>query len=443
MSLWHIAWGYIWNRKFTSVLTILSVALGVGLIFAVLTLREETRKRFEEEGQSFDIVVGAKGSELQLVLSALYFMDRPTGNIKLSDYERILKEEDVAAAFPVSMGDTFRGFRIVGTTRDLFDYTWVSPTSGEEKRPFSLAEGRLFEKPLEAVVGSTVARLEDLHLGDLFIGTHGFAELPEGLREDHHEHPYTVVGILEPSGSPNDRAVFCDLASVWDVHGHAHEGVVVGSGHAGHGEEHEEHAAHAHEGGEAHAGEGHAKEDLEITAILVSLDTPALRFQFVDYVNDEYNAMATIPVSQIRDLYDSVLGTAKSVLLSVGYLVVVISAISILIGLYLSILQRRRDLAVMRALGASAYEIVGSVLIEAFIVTVLGVAAGWFLGNIASWGIGLYLARHYGLAIDVFGMLTSEQSAAFSVVALVGMLAGIVPAWQAYRTDVARDLAEL
>lgn len=428
MSLWHIAWGYLWNRKFTTALTILSVALGVGLIYSVLTLREETRKRFEEEGQSFDIVVGAKGSPLQLVLSALYFMDAPTGNIRLSDYEAIKKDEDVASAFPISMGDTFRGFRIVGTITDLFGYTWTNPLTGEERRPFRIAEGRVFEKPMEAVLGSAVARAEGLQIGDTFIGSHGFIELPDGIREDHADHPYTVVGILEPSGSPNDRAVFCDLASVWDVHGTEH-GAAAEPGPEAHTE---------HDGHEEHVGD-----ELEITAILVSLESPTLRFQFVESVNDSYNAMATIPINQIQNLYASLLGTAKSVLLTVGYLVVVISAISILIGLYLSILQRRRDLAIMRALGASAHEIVGSVLIEAFLVTVLGVFTGWVVGNVVAWGIGIYLAREYGLTIDVFGMLTNEQLAAFSVVALVGLVAGIAPAWQAYRTDVARDLAEL
>jgi len=417
MSLWHIAWGYLWNRKFTSTLTILSVALGVGLIYAVLTLREETRKRFEEEGQSFDIVVGAKGSPLQLVLSALYFMDAPTGNIQLADYEAIKKNEDVAAAFPISMGDTYRGFRIVGTITDLFSYTWTNPVSGEKRKPFNLAEGRLFEKPMEAVLGSAVARAEQLQLGDSFIGAHGFIELPDGVREDHAENPYTVVGILQPSGSPNDRAIFADLASVWDVH------------------------AQKHAAPDRH-GQGQDA-PLEVTAVLVSLQSPTLRFQFVEFVNDTYNAMATIPINQIQNLYASLLGTAKSVLLAVGYLVVVISAISILIGLYLSILQRRRDLAIMRALGASAYEIVGSVLIEAFLVTLLGVVAGWFVGNIATLAVGLYLTRQYGLTIDVFTMLTNEQIVAFSIVGLVGIIAGIAPAWQAYRTDVARDLAEL
>ncbi len=416
MSLWRIAWCYLWNRKLTTCLTILSVALGVGLIYSVLTLREETRKRFEEEGQAFDIVVGAKGSPLQLVLSALYFMDTPTGNIALSDYEALKKHEDVAAAFPICMGDTYRGFRIVGTIRELFDYTWTSATTGEMRQPFRFAEGRPFDKRMEAVLGSAVARAEGLKVGDTFTGSHGFIELPEGLGDDHSKFPYTVVGILAPSGTPNDRALFCTMDSVWDVH-----------------------APHEKEA----PGESHKEASSEVTAILIALQSPSLRFQFVEYVNDTFNAMATIPIQQVANLYANILGTAKSVLLAVGYLVVAISALSVLIGLYLSIFQRKRDLAVMRALGASAYEIVSSVLIEAFLVTVLGIVAGWLLGNGVCWVLGQYLERRYGLSVGVFGLLTFDEVAAFATIALVGLVAGILPAWQAYRTDVARDLAEL
>lgn len=425
MSLWHIAWSYLWSRKLTSSLTILSVALGVGLICAVMTLREETRKRFEEEGQAYDIVVGAKGSPLQLVLSSLYFIDMPTGNIPYSTYETLRDHEDVEAAFPIGLGDTFRGFRIVGTIPELFEHMWVNPATGEERAPFRLSEGRFFERPMEAVLGSVVARLTGLQvrkegvsaaagqdqLDYTFVGTHGFIELP-GM-EVHAHDPYTVVGILEPSGTPNDRAIFCNLDSVWQVHGHDEED-------------------------DARNGE----EEREVTAVMLSLESPALRFVFEEYVNQDLNAMATIPVNQIRKLYDQLLGTAKTILLAIGYLVVVVSALSILIGLYLSILQRRRDLAIMRALGASAPEIFGAVLLEAFWVTVLGIGAGWLLGNVVSWGLGLYLSQRVGLMITAFS-LTNEEIGAFAVVAIVGLLAGILPAWQAYRTDVARDLAEV
>ena len=450
MSLWHIAWGYLWNRKLPTCMTILSVALAVGLISSVLTLREETRKRFEEEGRIFDVVIGAKGSPLQLVLSTMYFMDVPTGNVLLSDYERLRNHDDVAAAFPIGLGDTYRGNRIVGTVPELLDYEWIKlDTDGKvekRRRPFQLAEGRSFEAPMEAVLGSTVARQNKLKLGDTFVGAHGFMDLPDELAHKHEDHPYTVVGILKPSGSPNDRAIFCDLNSVWEVHKHRDEEETdeyVGPFREGSGGTLAEEDEHEHE---VHDGEGHDHEheeaEKEVTAILVRLKSPALQFQFKEYVNKDFNAMAARPTNQVQKLYAQFLGTAKTVLLAIGYLVVVISALSILIGLYLSILQRRRDLAIMRALGASSFEILGAVLVEAFWVTLLGIAGGWLLGGVVAGGIGAYLAQRFGLYVHPF-TFTVEHALAFGTVAFVGLLAGIIPAWQAYQTNVARDLAEL
>jgi len=443
VNLWRIAWGYLWNRKLPTCLTIASVALAVGLISSVLTLREETQKRFEEEGQLFDIVVGAKGSRLQLVLSAVYFMDTPTGNILYSDYERLRVHEDVANAFPISLGDTYHEFRIAGTTVDLFAYEWANPVTGESRHPFALAEGRLFEKPMEAVLGNTVARKTRLEVNDTFVGTHGFMRMPDAMAEDlglvHSDAPYTVVGILKPSGSPADRVVFCDLTSVWEIHGHDDE-LEDDDAHEYHGPFRPD--VHPEDAAEDHLEDAHEDGQREITAVLIDLVSPALRFQFEEYVEAEYNAMAARPVSQIATLYEQLLGTAKTVLLTIGYLVVVISALSILIGLYLSILQRRRDLAIMRALGASRYEVLGAVLIEAFWVTVLGIGAGWVLGGLVTAGIGLFLAQRFGLYVQAFG-LSTEQLLAFGTVALMGLVAGILPAWQAYRTDVARDLSHM
>lgn len=412
MSLWRIAWCYLWSRKVTTCLTILSVALGVALISSVFTLREETRKRFEEEGRAFDIAVGAKGSPLQLVLSAVYFMDQPTGNILLSDYEKLKQHEDVANAFPISLGDMLhgggQGFRIVGTTRDLFDYTWPHPITGEERNPFKLEVGAHFETSQDAVLGSFVARTTKLEVGDTFVGAHGMIS-----GETHDDHPFKVVGILKPSGTPFDRVVLCELESVWNIH-------------AEHGE------------GEQ-AGEEPPK---EITAVLIHLVSPAAQFQFRQHVNESLNVMAAIPTIEVAKLYYQFLGTAQMVLLAVAYLVVVVSAISIMIGLYLSILQRKRDLAIMRALGAAAPEIVGFVLIEALLVTMLGVGCGWILGGGVSWGLGLYLEKNYGLSIAGFAM-TSQHLGAFCTVLLVGLGAGVLPSWQAYQTEVAENLAEL
>ncbi|MCX8064261.1 MAG: ABC transporter permease [Candidatus Hydrogenedentes bacterium] len=432
MTLWGIAWGYLWNRKFTAILTILSVALAVALISSVLTLREETRKRFEEEGQAFDLVVGAKGSPLQLVLSSVYFMDNPTGNIPWEVYEQIKNDKEyVQIAYPIALGDNYQGFRIVGTEKGLFQHKWISPITGEERQPFQVAKGRIFEQSFEAVLGALVAKETGLDIGDSFISSHGFVNLPEVLGgHGHEQHPYVVVGILKPSNSPFDRAIFTSIDSVWDIHANHEEEKEIQSGKS------------PEEEGDIRYQEWGKNPRSMITAVLVQLQSPALRFQYREMIRESTVAMAATPVEEISKLFEQFLGTAKTVLLTIGYLVVVVSALSIMIGLYLAIIQRRRDLAIMRALGASRVEIFGSVLIEAFWITLLGIFVGYVLGGIVSKIVGLYLTQKYGLSVTPF-ILTPEHITSFATVAVMGLLAGIIPAWQAYRRNIARDLMEL
>ncbi len=432
MTVWHIAWNYLWSRKLTTFLTILSVALGVGLITAVLLMRDETERRFVQEGQSFDVAVGAVGSTQQLVLSSVYFIGQPAGNIPYSTYEKIKQDEEVVAAFPIGMGDSLQGFRVIGTNRELLEFDWRDRVTGEERNTYKLAEGDYFSKPFEAVLGSTVARETGLKVGDTFASTHGLMDV-EGV-EKHKDTPYTVTGILRPSGTPNDRVVFTPLESIWHAHEHEY-GTATLTGAAPKDVEESE-ADHAAEG-------EHEDHEHETTAVLIVLDSPAQRFQFIPRIMRETpGVVAADPIREVQRLYDQLLGTARQVLLAIGYLVAVISSISILIGLYLSIVQRRRDLAIMRALGASSGEVFGAVLIEAFWVTLMGIGAGWIVGTGLTYGLGIYLTERIGFSVSAFRP-SPDMVTAYSVVLLMGMLAGILPAWQAYRTDITRGLSEL
>ncbi|PCJ63110.1 MAG: hypothetical protein COA73_05905 [Candidatus Hydrogenedentota bacterium] len=409
MSLWHIAWNYLWNRWLTTSLTILSVALAVALITAILTLRDETKARFEEEQNAFDIVVGP-GSPLQLTLNAVYYLDRPTGSMAYSDYLKLKAHEDVIHAFPVGLGDTVAGYRIVGTEKEMFEYAWENDVTRELRYPFQLADGKFFDGPMQAVVGYQVAKAIGFKVGDEFESIHGNIDMGELGEFDHSDSLYTVVGVLKASGTSNDRAVFVDLTSIW-------------AGHEMHGE----------------APEAGAEDERMVSAVLVDLYSAALRFSYMDWVMHEIKLTAAMPINQIMRLYNQILGPAIMIMMAIGYIIVLISALSIMIGLYLSIIQRKRDLAIMRALGASAYEIFGAVMIEAFLVTMMGIAAGVVLGKATAYGLGLYMGSNYGFAINSFSV-SDQELGFYAIVAIVGLVAGIIPAWQAYRTDVASDL---
>lgn len=409
MSLWHIAWRYMWDKKLTTCLTILSVAMAVGLISAVLTLRDETRERFEEEQLVYDLVVGpSQASPLQLIMNAVYYIDRGVPTIDYSIYEAIKQHEDVIEAFPIALGDTFKSYRIVGTVSALFEFAWEHPSTGVKRYPMKkFADGRVFESGMEAVVGFRPARDFGLKVGDTFTGTHG-GGLP-GDTDDHEDDVYTVVGVLGPTGTSADRAIFVPLESVWSTHAHD--------------DEDEEEA-----------------EEPQVTAVLLELYSPAVRYSVTTDMIETYGVTAAVPQDQILVLYNQIIRPIIAILMGVGYIIVVISALSILIGLYLSIIQRRRDLAIMRALGASAPEIFGAVLIEAFLVTMMGIAGGWVIGKGAALALGTYITQTYGLAIAGAGT-SGDELRFFAIVAFVGMIAGILPAWQAYRVDVAQDLA--
>jgi len=404
MNLFHIAWNYLWRRRLATSLTVLSVALGVALISAVMTLRREAHRTFIEESQSYDVIVGAKGSPLQLTLSTIYYLDVPTGNVLLSDYERLKDSSHVAGAYPLGLGDNYRGFRIVGTIPEFFRQERPQKKSAKRVPLFRLAQGRLFEKHMEIVAGSFVARRCGLKLGDKIVAAHGVAAAHKAL--EHEASPYTVVGILEPTRTANDRALFASLQSVWLIHGH----------------------------------DQHPHHELEVTAVLVRLKSAARRFAFVDSANAKYNAMAVIPAMQIAKFAAQVLMPSQKILLAIGYLVVLVSALSILVSLYLATAQRSRDLAIMRGLGASASEVFAIIFLEAFTISLLGVAAGVLLGHAASAALGRSLYLSTGIAANPLSFSASEILAC-SVVFTAGLAAGLLPAWQAYRTEVVQGLS--
>ncbi len=335
MSLWRMAWRYLWSRTLVTLLTLTGIALGTALICSVLTLRRESEAGFLRESGQFDLVAGAKGSPLQLVLGSIYQLDVPTGNIPYSRYEALRDDKRVASAIPLGLGDNYHGFRIVGTEDKIFA---LSDRKNPKKLLYHLDSGRFFQSDFEAVIGSQVARQSGLKVGDTFVGTHGLV-VTAGSSE-HPDFPYKVVGLISETGSSIDRAIYVTLPSVWRIH---------------------EKEADVH--WKIAGIEGTSPErDLEVTAVMIRLKSVGLRLWMAQEIQKRTEAMAAIPVNEMLRLYQQILGPMQRVLMGVAALVVVVSVLSITATLYQSAERRRRDLAVMRALGAHPSEIAGLVV---------------------------------------------------------------------------------
>ena len=425
MNLTGMAWKYLWRRPLVTLLTVISIALGAALISSVLTILRETKDAFAGANQTFDMVVGAKGSPLQLVLSSMYHMDVPTGNIPYSRYQQLKSDARVRYAIPVGLGDNYEGFRIVGSETNLFS----AMTRAKEDRPsvpmVEVVEGRMFTNAFEAVIGAFVAQQTDLKIGDEFYGTHGLMKL-EGS-ELHDEFPYKVVGILKHNNSPNDRAIFTHIESIWQVHDYEeeqHNFLFKGAPIKEEPEEEEE------------------ADNREVTAVLLQLNSVGQRIWMSQQIQSDTESMAAIPINEMHRLYQKLLAPMQSGLLTLAYLVVTVSALTVLTTLYQSAERRRRDLAVMRALGGLPGEMFTLLLIEAALLTIIGIAIGWLLGHGAVQVASVHYRENMGLAINAWTVDRLEILSLLGV-AGVGLIAGIIPAVLAYRSSPVKDLSRV
>ena len=415
MSLWRMAWRYLWSRTLVTILTLTGIALGTALICSVLTLRRESEAGFLRESGQFDLVAGAKGSPLQLVLSSIYQLDVPTGNIPYSRYEALRDDRRVASAIPLGLGDNYHGYRIVGTEDKIFA---LSDRKDLKKPLYHLDAGRYFVSDFEAVIGSQVARQSGLKVGDTFVGTHGLVVTAGSSK--HTDFPYKVVGLITESGSSIDRAIYVTLPSVWRIH---------------------EKEADVHRKIAGVEGSTPAQE-LEVTAVMIRLKSVGLRLWMAQEIQKRTEAMAAIPVNEMLRLYQQVLGPMQRVLMGVAALVVVVSVLSITATLYQSAERRRRDLAVMRALGAHPSEIAGLVVLEALLLTVLGISVGWLIGHGGLALAGSALRDSIGIGLSPW---TTDQIEwiALAIVASGGIFAGLLPAILAYRREPVNDLTAI
>ncbi len=395
MNLVRLCLAYLRFRLATTMLNLALVTAGVAMVCAILSIGHQLRERVEREIAGVDLVVGAKGSPLQLILATVLQIDVPTGNIRLSDVEFLRRHPLVAATIPMAMGDNVAGFRLIGT-----EPSWFAA------RGVELASGRIWEAPMEIVLGAEVARATGLRLGSSVLGSHG---LVGGMV--HADHPYTVVGIAKPTGTSADRLVITALESVWRVHEHA-----TGP-----------------RGPEAH------EEGTEITALLVRYRSPLAAVQLPRLVNAQPSLVAAVPAFEAARLL-SIVGFGLDALRTLGFLLLVTAAAAVFVALTNALFDRRADLALMRVLGATRGLLVRSLLLESVLLVGTGLAAGVLIGHVSLELVAQLVpqARASGLTGFAFA---PEELWLIPAAMVIATGAAAIPAIRVYRADLVRTLA--
>lgn len=420
----RLALAYLRDRLAATLLNILLLALAVASLVVLLLLSERISDRFTRDAAGIDLVVGAKGSPLQLILSSVYHLDTPTGNVPLATFDLLRADPGVARVVPLALGDNFRGFRIVGTDPAFLGLHGAS-----------VVRGRMFEGPMEAVIGAEVARVTGAALGQKFIGAHGLADAEE-MGHDHA--PFVVTGILGPTGTVTDRLILTQVQSVWQVHGIALPTTAraAPAKDGDHGHDHEADHDHAPE---ASPLAGRAAPDAEITALLVTYRNPAAAIRLPSAINRQTALQAASPAAETArflSLFDSAILGAR---LFAG-LIAAVAALSIFTVLLAAARAREGDLALLRVMGANRAELSATILLEGLITAGLGALLGLLLGHFL---VGLAAASFPALgAIGLSGAVILPQEALIVLGALLlGAVAALLPAARVLRTDLAAVLA--
>ncbi|WP_316794051.1 ABC transporter permease [Pedobacter frigoris] len=410
MSPLKISWKSLWSKPLSSALNIMLVAFGTGILTILLLASTQISNKLENNSKDIDLVVGAKGSPLQLILSSIYYIDFPTGNIPLKQAMELAHSPFVKKAVPLALGDNYNGVRIVGT-----DSNFVSLYKLKVK------EGKFWQKDFETTIGAAVAQNQKLKIGDTFNGAHGLT----GSSDVHKDHPYIVAGILEPQGNVTDNLILTNVASVWKMHDeHDHEA-----------EEHEHHEGeeHEHKHGETH------DEDRELTSLLIQYRSPMSVVMFPRMVNESTNMQAASPAQESTRLF-SLIGVGVDTLQWFAVLIMLIAAISVFVNLYNSLKERSYDLAIMRTLGASRGKLFVIVIAEGIILTLAGTVIGIALGHLALQLIGSYQESNQARLTGI--VLLWDEIYLFAAGLAIGIFAAIIPAIQAYRSNISKILAK-
>ncbi|HMG89778.1 MAG TPA: FtsX-like permease family protein [Chryseolinea sp.] len=414
MSLFTLVWNYLKARPLNTAINILLLSLGIAVITILFLFKEQMGQKIEDNVRGVDLVVGAKGSPLQLILCNIFHVDYPTGNIKLQEAERISRNRLIKSSIPLALGDSYNTFRIVGTNREyanLFDA--------------EIAEGEWWKNSLEVTIGANVHRSANLQLGEEFTSSHG---LTMG-GSSHNDHKYKVSGILKRTNSILDNLILTNVESIWKMH-----------------EEHDTVSAELSENTEQQVRYSKLVPSVpasdsvsEITSLLILYRSPLAAVQLPRLVNAQSSLQAASPAFETARLF-SILGVGMDVLMGFAYVLILISALSIFIALYNSLKERRYDLAIMRSMGASRSKLFTSILLEGGILTLTGSFVGLLMGHGVLMLLSVLVTETAKAGITGL-VFYGEEGIILGASLLLGLVCALIPAIQAYRTDISKVLA--
>ncbi|MBY0245979.1 MAG: ABC transporter permease [Sphingobacteriaceae bacterium] len=393
MTALYISFKSIKAKKLSAALSVLLVGFGTTIFTVLMLASTQIENKLSSNAKNIDLVVGAKGSPLQLILSSVYHIDFPTGNIPLKAANELANNPFVKRATPLALGDNYQGIRIVGT-----DSNFVAMYE------LKLQKGKFAGQKMEATLGAEVAKGKGLKIGDTFFGAHGLSD----SKDPHKDHPYQVVGILAPQGNVCDQLILTSLASVWSSHGDE---------------------PHSHS----------ETEEQDITSLLIQYRSPMSVAMFPQMVNQMTNLQSASPAVESTRLF-ALVGVGVETLQYFALLMMGIAALSVFVNLYNSLKEKKYDLAIMRTLGASKSKLFLIVWFEGVILTFVGAIIGIATGHLALQIIGHYQeseqAKLTGLVFEFGELYLLLASMA------IGFLASLIPAWQAYKSNISNILAK-
>jgi putative ABC transport system permease protein len=423
MNALYIAWKNLVFRPLSSLLTLLLLAIGAGIIFLIITLSSQLEKSFTSNLANTDMVVGAKGSPLQLILSSLYHIDAPTGNIPMAEVLRLKRNPQVKHLSMLALGDNYAGYRIVGTDDQFANFYELKPASGS-----------LWSEPMEVVLGSEAAIQLQLTLADTFYSIHG---LDQENDHRHDQSAFRVVGILKPTGTVVDQLILTSLQSIWKVHeSHDHEESASSEGepHVHSVDGKHDHHDHDHEHEEAKV-----EEEREVTSALVMFKSSLGNVTIPRMVNEQTGMQAALPAIEINRLL-SLLGLGSKLLTALAWLLMLVAGLSLFIALYNSIKERRYEMALLRTFGASPFKVLVLLLNEAIILTLAGCVLGFALSRIAMLILIANLPSQSMYQFQILGP-QAEEWGIIAASFVLGLVAALLPALRVYKMDVSRTLS--